>query len=204
MSATHRTYPALESPWGARFFAKANNISSFQTLVAKFVEFQASLSDSGTWAGYSYLSFTSITATYFLPNASTEALSAFDAIATFAEMHADEMSLNLSIQAFPSFQAWRKYVYRCAEAGASCTDRTGDYVVLASRLLPKDLLQSDGGAEVAAAFVEILGTGVDTIIGHLVAGRAVAKTEVDNAVNPAWRTALWHVIVVDNAVNPAW
>ncbi|MCO5611705.1 hypothetical protein L7F22_065963 [Adiantum nelumboides] len=197
MSATHRTHPALESPWGAQFSITANSISFFQSLVAKFVELQASLSDAGTWAGYSYLSFTSITGVYLLPNASMEALSAFDAIAKFAEMHADEVSLNLSMQAFSSFQAWRNFVYKC-KGGTSCTERTGSYAVISSRLLPKALLKADNGVEVAAAFMAILKTGVDRIIGHLVSGRAVQANAkmVDNAVNPAWRTSLWHVIVV--------
>ncbi|MCO5611704.1 hypothetical protein L7F22_065962 [Adiantum nelumboides] len=202
MSATHRAHPALERPWGAQFSAKAHSISSFQSLVAKFVELQASLSDSGAWAGYSYLNFTTITAVYLLPNGSSiEALSAFEAITTFAEMHAEEMSVDLSIEAFPSFQAWRNSVYTmCNEAyksGGGCSDTTGSYGAIASRLLPKALLQNNG-TELAGAFLEILGAGVERIMGMLVGGRAVGTSAErdDNAVNPAWRTALWHVVVV--------
>lgn len=204
MSATYRAYSALENAWGVHFSAKANSIYSFQSLVSTFVDLQALLSDSGFWAGYSYFGLTSITGVYLLPNATNgkeAALSAFEPLTTYANLHPDEVSLNLSIHGFPSFQAWRNFVL--CKGGAvnqsNCTDRTGSYAVISSRLLPKSLLRNNS-TEVSTAFVQILREyGVDQIIGHLVAGRAVAANAdqwVDNAVNPAWRTALWHVILV--------
>ncbi|MCO5599451.1 hypothetical protein L7F22_053555 [Adiantum nelumboides] len=160
----------------------------------------------GAWVGFSYLNFTSIIAVYYLPNGSNiEALSAFEAIIyTFAKMHAKELSLDLSIdQAIPSFQAWRNSMYTmCNEAyesGGGYSDRTGSYGAIASWLMPKPLLQTIKiELAIAAAFMEILGFGMDSIVGMLLGERARSNVERDdnNAMNLAWRSALWHVVVV--------
>ncbi|KAH7426690.1 hypothetical protein KP509_10G012700 [Ceratopteris richardii] len=203
MSATFATFPALQNPVGVRLLATANTNSSFQSLLARFVELQASLSDAGFWAGYSYISFNSIGASYLLPYISsgvdpkTAAESAFEPLKNFIDAHEDELSLGIRYDTFQSFRAWRNFQYNCDEGDKStCTDSTGRYLAIASRLLPKDLLKDDADA-VAEAFMQILSDGVDQIIGHLVAGRAVSRNKgYDNAVNPAWRKALWHVIVI--------
>ncbi|KAH7426686.1 hypothetical protein KP509_10G012600 [Ceratopteris richardii] len=202
ISATVRTYPALRSPVGVQLLAKATTNSSFQSLLSRFVELQASLSDAGSWAGYSYFGFNYITASYLLPYVSSgmdpnkTAESAFEPLKSFIDADAGELSLDLRIHTFHSFREWRNYQYNCDQGNKrTCTDITGFYVALASRLLPKGLLKTDADA-VAKAFMEILGDGVDQIIGHLVAGGAVSRNKgSDNAVNPAWRKALWHVVL---------
>ncbi|MCO5581533.1 hypothetical protein L7F22_035419 [Adiantum nelumboides] len=82
------------------------------------------------------------------------------------------------------------------ESGGGCSDRTGSYGATALWLMPKPLLRNiKTEFAIAAVFMEIMGAGVDSIVGMLLGERARGNVEKDqnNVVTPAWRTALWHV-----------
>lgn len=79
--------------------------------------------------------------------------------------------------------------------GESKADTTGDVTVLASRLYSKDLLTSrDGPSRLAKAWENIRMDPYGVIVGHVVAGGAVAANKVDSAVNPAWRKTVSHML----------
>ena len=48
--------------------------------------------------------------------------------------------------------------------------------------------------QVADAFLQAKGGNESVLIGHLVAGGQVSNTTQNNSVNPAWRTALLHMV----------
>ncbi|KAJ5643994.1 uncharacterized protein N7484_006501 [Penicillium longicatenatum] len=76
-------------------------------------------------------------------------------------------------------------------------DSTGGISMLASRLYSKDLLLSkDGPARLTSAWKSIGWAPGSTIVGHVVAGGAVAANgeKIDSAVNPAWRKTVTHLL----------
>lgn len=73
-------------------------------------------------------------------------------------------------------------------------DASGYNTILSSRLVPASVYRN-APSSVGAAYKQLLSQGVQSVLGHLVAGGQVAdNAHVDSAVNPAWRTAKTHVI----------
>ncbi|KAJ7172935.1 FAD-binding domain-containing protein [Mycena crocata] len=76
-------------------------------------------------------------------------------------------------------------------------DSVGINAVLGSRLIPAASYR-DAPATVGTVYKRLLDSGATAILGHLVAGGQVADNAgVSSAVNPAWRTAKAHVILVN-------
>lgn len=77
------------------------------------------------------------------------------------------------------------------------SDTTGSISILGSRLFSKDLLTSKDGAErLTNAWKRIKAPPSSQILGHVVAGGAVASNadKIDSAVHPAWRKTITHMI----------
>lgn len=94
-------------------------------------------------------------------------------------------------------------------------DASGYNVILSSRLIPGSVY-SDAPSSVGPAYEQLLSQGIQSILGHLVAGgtfpsRSMVQFQftihlgqvadnayMDSAVNPAWRIAKTHVSVFPN------
>ncbi|KAJ7348423.1 FAD-binding domain-containing protein [Mycena albidolilacea] len=76
-------------------------------------------------------------------------------------------------------------------------DVVGANLVMGSRLVPTAAYQAlDAPATVEKVYRELLDSGPQGILGHLVAGGQVSdNVNISSAVNPAWRTAKTHVIL---------
>ncbi|KAI0291237.1 FAD-binding domain-containing protein [Multifurca ochricompacta] len=72
-------------------------------------------------------------------------------------------------------------------------DPSGFNVILSSRLIPNSVYLLAPNS-VGAAYKRLLSQGVQTVLGHLVAGGVAANANIESAVHPAWRTAKTHVI----------
>ncbi|KNG81506.1 FAD/FMN-containing isoamyl alcohol oxidase MreA-like protein [Aspergillus nomiae NRRL 13137] len=78
------------------------------------------------------------------------------------------------------------------------SDQTGGVSLLGSRLFSRDLLSSNNGSrKLTSALRSIRVDPGSAILGHLVAGGAVANNagKVDSALNPAWRKAITHIVI---------
>lgn len=78
---------------------------------------------------------------------------------------------------------------------AGDADTTGGIVITGSRMVSRDfLLSKTGPGRLTNALKEItdISPGVG-FTGHVVAGGAAARTDVDSALNPAWRKTLTHI-----------
>ncbi|KAJ7499969.1 FAD-binding domain-containing protein [Mycena latifolia] len=76
-------------------------------------------------------------------------------------------------------------------------DSVGENLVLGSRLIPAASYR-DAPATVGKVYEQLLNAGTTEILGHLVAGGQVAaNANISSGVNPAWRTAKTHLIVVN-------
>ncbi|MCO5585733.1 hypothetical protein L7F22_039669 [Adiantum nelumboides] len=176
ISCTHITYPPLLNVVNVHFKASSSNVTLFEELLANFVYLQSSLSEDNFWAGYSYITSNpkpSLTINYLVPNCNTSiAQESFQSLINFTSQYPDEIVVNMTINAFPSFGTWHNKVL-CSANPQICSDPSGLNTVLASRLLPQRVLQGQA-AQVAEAFMKILSGGVGQIIGHLVGGQGVA------------------------------
>ncbi|KAJ7890882.1 FAD-binding domain-containing protein [Mycena olivaceomarginata] len=76
-------------------------------------------------------------------------------------------------------------------------DVVGANLVMGSRLVPTAAYQAPNApATVEKVYRELLDSGLQGILGHLVAGGQVSdNVNISSAVNPAWRTAKTHVIL---------
>ena len=74
-------------------------------------------------------------------------------------------------------------------------DATGDISLVGSRMVSRDFLRAkDGPGRLTQALKDIVAASPGIgFIGHVVAGGAAAKTNVDSALNPAWRRTLTHI-----------
>ncbi|KAE8379903.1 hypothetical protein BDV26DRAFT_279974 [Aspergillus bertholletiae] len=81
---------------------------------------------------------------------------------------------------------------------AGDSDSTGSIGLLGSRLFSRDLLSSNNGSrKLTSALRSLRPDPGSAILGHLVAGGAVASNagKIDSALNPAWRKAITHIVV---------
>jgi len=80
----------------------------------------------------------------------------------------------------------------------SLDDDAGGNFLLGSRLVDSSMYRRNP-ALFGKTYVELLDAGAQRIFSHLVAGGQVSlNANVSNAVNPKWRTAKTHVIVVNS------
>ncbi|KAJ6481261.1 FAD-binding domain-containing protein [Mycena vitilis] len=78
-------------------------------------------------------------------------------------------------------------------------DVAATFEVQGSRLIPEAAYRDAGApATVQKVYTQLLDGGAVQILGNLVAGGQVSdNADIESAVNPAWRTAKTHVIVVN-------
>jgi FAD/FMN-containing dehydrogenase len=73
-------------------------------------------------------------------------------------------------------------------------DNSGYNIVLSSRLVPESVYLR-APSSVGDAYKRLLSQGIQSVLGHLVAGGQVsANANIDSAILPAWRIAKTHII----------
>ncbi|XP_002961034.2 uncharacterized FAD-linked oxidoreductase ARB_02478 [Selaginella moellendorffii] len=190
VSVTHATHPALKSLQFASYVVGANTSESFELVVTEFVKSNPGLSQDG-WGGFFLIAKRALIVQYLLPDKNSSfAQSSFDPFLSEARGIAG-VSVNGAMQSFSSYLKWHEAV-QCSKSG--CSFATGSSELLVSRLIPSSTF-SDDPEELAQTLVGIWDEGYDRVMGYLTAGGEVSVAR-DNAVNPAWREALWHIIVV--------
>ncbi|EFJ36399.1 hypothetical protein SELMODRAFT_404365 [Selaginella moellendorffii] len=203
IAATHWLYPALDSLVFAQYNLSTPDKPSFQRTLAQFTELHPSLERAG-WAGtFLITNTTELTLSYLLPNSGMELASATLG-APLEELAREDPQLRSSgsLQSFPSFQEFRLAI-QC-QGRSSCRDvdtATTAGIPLASRRIPRTTVAYSPG-NLAEAMVRIreLFPRV-SLTGVFVGGGAVSRDGRDNAVNPAWRRVLWHVMAELSAAN---
>ncbi|CAF0990688.1 unnamed protein product [Didymodactylos carnosus] len=129
---------------------------------------------------------TNITIGFLTPNGNFAVVSGF-----FNELMENNTDLQVTVNTTLSFPPF----YACFERIMPPSNPTGGNVLLVSRLIPETIVR-DQPDQVAEVFFRTRGRSADelVLIGHLVAGGQVSNSSIDNSVNPAWRTALLHMI----------
>lgn len=184
LSAVLPTFPS-PSIFSALYTIYAPSEIRYARFISDFVRFIPTLADNG-YAGYFYITDTIITIAFFAPNANfTVTNNIFDQL---MKNNTDLVFVTNATQSYPSFYAYHSQVM-------ANSDSTGGNVLLGSRLIPERVVR-DQPDQLAQVFFQSRGYLADqsVLIGHLVAGGQVSTMSVDDSVNPAWRTALLHMV----------
>jgi len=182
LSAILRTYPS-PSIVAAFQMANAPNDTRYISFIRHFTQLLPMLADVG-WSGYFYYTANRILSFFFIPNGDINI-----ANSTMNQLFNNFSDLNFSrspVFPLPSFYALYAKVFEPSNP-------TGGNVLLGSRLIPEEIIRTQPNA-VADAFFQARGDNDSVLIGHLVAGGQVANKTQNTSVNPAWRTALLHVV----------
>jgi len=184
-SVTYRTHPSL--PLTAVFLtANSTNSNTFRTFLTEFFRIQPNVSDAG-FSGYALIGPNAMGWLYIAPNVTqAQANQTVDPFFAFANNLTSE-GLNISMALtvpYPSFYAWYAQVY-----SAPGQQEVGTIAEIASRLINRDVIEKNPRS------IADMVISMDGAIWHLVAGGAVSKVDPDSTgVNPAWRTALGHIV----------
>ncbi|CAJ2504285.1 Uu.00g116790.m01.CDS01 [Anthostomella pinea] len=131
-------------------------------------------------------------------------------IAPFVEAVSKSAEITILTNNFTSYASYLDYTGFSA-ADAKATEAPGISQLLASRLMPRSLFAATASI---AALVDAILYGITTAralspASDITATQVVFETPVSNpdperktSVNPAWRTALWHVIHVGEWTAP--
>ncbi|EFJ32125.1 hypothetical protein SELMODRAFT_87668 [Selaginella moellendorffii] len=194
VSATYRTFPDLQLGYVQTLFIAASATrSSHEDLIAKFVEVTPSM-DEARLAGYFFLYTNYITLSFVLPNGTAaEARAAFAPLVSYVEGHPQLLVITYTVTSYPNFVQWHDGVL-CATNPGVCTDLTGAPRALATRFMPRTIIQ-DSPAVLTNALVRILfERSFSPIFGLFVFGGAAASVQGrNNSLSAVWRDALWHV-----------
>ncbi|KIK61289.1 hypothetical protein GYMLUDRAFT_166464, partial [Collybiopsis luxurians FD-317 M1] len=156
-----------------------------KSIVSEFIRLSPSLSDLG-WGGYAFISPQSFLFAGLAPNTSWADANA--TVKPFFDFVANANSGSAILDTFP-FDTFYSVYTSLLSTNASGTDGIGSNNELASRLIPRDLVEKDYDR-----VSETLLSLNNSLLYHLVAGGAVSKVDPDpTGLNPAWRKAAAHV-----------
>ncbi|EFJ36443.1 hypothetical protein SELMODRAFT_78233 [Selaginella moellendorffii] len=185
VSLTHRLYPPLTNIVYASYSFVASSRRAFRDLLVRFTELHPSLERAG-WSGvFAMSNLTALSMTYLLPNRNW--------IIDPAERELAEFPLVPAVAPRDPVRR-RAGLPRAQLLHHAIARHRWNPLLLASRLIPRATIQSSPNAT-ADAFIAIQDRfPLVSITGIFVAGGSVSRPR-NNAVNPAWRRALWHVIL---------
>jgi FAD/FMN-containing dehydrogenase len=196
IDVTLRTFPAPNVMSTVLFIAAHNDTKSFTSVMTKFIELQPQMSKdnfTGYWYAYNKtLAFLYIG--YDLNK--TEATTRITPFLNFTASVAGPPPQYI-VTEFPSWAAFLEATW-CP--GGTCPSGGGGTTFLASRLIPLDSFdQPDALGSLLVDISSGLDVTGDTMLGHLVAGGEVVRKDPDSVgVNPAWRNALWHIVLTSS------
>ncbi|KIK55609.1 hypothetical protein GYMLUDRAFT_175341 [Collybiopsis luxurians FD-317 M1] len=184
-SVTYNTHPQESVILIAVEIANFTTPTQAQSIVSEFIRLSPSLSDLG-WGGYAFISPQSFLFAGLAPNTSWADANA--TVKPFFDFVANATSGSAILDTIP-FDTFYSVYTSLLSTNASGTDGIGSNNELASRLIPRDLVEKDYDR-----VSETLLSLNSSLLYHLVAGGAVSKVDPDSTgLNPAWRKAAAHV-----------
>ncbi|CAF1113827.1 unnamed protein product [Rotaria sordida] len=184
LSVVLRTFPTPHII-GSIQSVRALSELRYSRLIRDFVRLLPSLADAG-WAGYLSLIDTNLTITFLWPQGNLDI-----ANATFIKFMNDNTDLVFS----SSLIAYAPSFYDAYMVAFPQCDPTGFNLLIGSRLIPETIVRNKPD-DVSQIFYQMKGQSIkpSTLLVNLVAGGQVSNiSNVNNSLNPAWRTALLHV-----------
>ncbi|XP_024533884.1 uncharacterized FAD-linked oxidoreductase ARB_02478 [Selaginella moellendorffii] len=194
-AVTYVAHPALTNLVFASYIITTgpnSTSSAFKDLLAKVISLNPSMADAG-WGGFFIAAGKTLIAQYLLPNKDMAfAEKSLQPLLAYVEGWKNELVVvSGKIKEFSSYYEWH-LENQCTNG--KCGFPSGFSQFEASRLIPRTLAEKSP-YKLAEALVSLGEMGFQRISGYLVGGGKVSKAQ-DNAVNPAWRNALLHVLYV--------
>jgi hypothetical protein len=182
LSVVLRTYP---SPSMVGYFLgiSTSNATRYSSFIHNFVQLLPALADGG-WAGYFYVSGSSFSMAFFVPNGDVNV-----ANATISQLTNDYGDLQITYSTLYPFLSFNDFYITVLAP----SNPTGGNSLLGSRLIPETVVLNQSN-QLADVLLQINGQPYAVVIGHLVAGGQVSNTSQNNSVNPVWRTSLLHIV----------
>ncbi|KAM3579745.1 hypothetical protein VKS41_007829 [Umbelopsis sp. WA50703] len=194
IDVTFRTYPEPSMLSYAKFTAYTAKPTLFKLMLQKFVQVQPAMSEAG-FAGY-WLSTNNVLL-FEYTNLNTSRTEATKILQPFVNYTTSiGVGYELDMTEYTSWHQWYLDFNCSGGLGGSASGGSG---YLSSRLIPLESFQQP--SELADALIDVYNHVWYTghILGHLVAGGEVSKKNPDSvAANPAWRNALWHIVISVN------
>ncbi|CAM4778915.1 unnamed protein product [Rotaria magnacalcarata] len=185
LSVVLRTFPS-PSIVVATFDVTTPNEARYKSLTEDFIRLVSTVADAG-WSGYFNMLDMKLAGVFHVPNGNLTAVN--DTLTDFAIKNLD---LDFGKTLIFSLQSFYDYFAIILEP----SNPTGFNVLLSSRLIRESTVRNSP-EKVAEVFAQARGqssTG-SSLLGHIVAGGAVSNiSNTNNSINPAWRTALLHMV----------
>ncbi|CAF1242479.1 unnamed protein product [Adineta steineri] len=167
-----------------------SNETRYASFIHDFVEFLPTLADAG-WAGYFYIRDKTFIIGLLLPNGDSEM-----AYTTIDQLYNKYTDFNFARSSFIQFSSFNDFFVTIVEP----QNPTGKNQILGSRLIPEAIVRNKP-QQVADVFFQLKGGHMSLLMGNFVAGGKVSSKTQNNSVNPAWRTALLHMIYNERWVD---
>lgn len=200
IDVTLHTYPGPSKMTKLTYLGQYNDTKTFQTVLAKFIELQPQMSKDN-FAGYFFSWYNTLAFGYFGYDLNkTETVSKLTPFLNYSETVAGPSLINVT-----EFNSWGSFWKDTWCPTGNCTSDGGKTSTLASRLIPLETFsRSTEFSKVFVETVDELAVTGNMVLGHLVAGGEVSRKHADSvAVNPAWRKALWHLVVTATPADNA-
>lgn len=185
LSVVLKTFPSPTIA-AATYDLVAPTEAYYKTLIEDCMRLISQVANAG-WSGYFTMVHTKISGLFHVPNGNVREVQ--DTLSQFAARHPNISFDNTRFYSFPSFYDFFALMLRPSNP-------TGYNVLLGSRLIPEAVVHSSP-ERVADVFLQTKGESVNgsSLLGHIVAGGQVSNTSnTNNSINPAWRTALLHMV----------
>jgi len=185
ISAVLRTFPTpyIVAVTGT---VSAPNETRFAEITTNFIRALPSLADAG-WSGYFSFSNLELAVLFNIPNGNLNEVN--DTWMRFLTDNSDLRVPYMNITVFPSFYQYSTIVLNQYPYG-------GYNVLYSSRLISESVVRNEPD-KVAEVFMQMKAnsTAYSGFAAFLVAGGQVSNISgINSSVNPAWRTALLHVV----------
>lgn len=192
VDVTFRTYAGPKIVSYASFDAQVTNETLFASVMEKFVELQPKMSRDG-FSGYWHNTDQVLHFAYTNLNKNiSETKKLMEPFLNYTSRLGVKAQFNLT--AYPNWNDW--WLSFGCPSGA-CLSSGGGSGYAASRLIPtKTFSQPQKLASVLIKVYKENARNNGVLLGNFVSGGEVAKRHPDSvAVNPAWRKALWHIVL---------
>lgn len=195
VDVTLRTFPGPKTISRAIYIAQFRNNKTFRKVFDKFVELQPKLSEEG-FSGYWVAFNNTLVVEYF--GMEFGWLTSMKKLKPF-------LDYSLAVGGPPpifydvDFPTWHALYRDTFCKFGNCISDASAPQLIASRLIPSKAFSLSRHHKLSTVLADTIAQFTEpkqVMLGHLVAGGMVSKKKPDNvAANPAWREALWHVVI---------
>ncbi|KAI8824010.1 uncharacterized protein EV422DRAFT_518598 [Fimicolochytrium jonesii] len=208
-SATVKTHPSPKTGAAIGSISSAGAAdprAAGKALLQRLIDIQPALDKAGV-SGYYSLTPVSVLYILYHPNGTNATIAeALKPLTEFVASSNGTYAQGGATVSFPTYYSAYNFL-SCRTWPQTCTDTVGTSLALGSRLIPTTTFTDPvASKQLGGALSDILTQMGSTpfMLAQLVAGGKVAQQDPDAlGLNPAWRKALWHVVITKGWTDAA-